>query len=229
MVRLRTLLLAAVPAVAAAAVVRHLRGAHSHHDGDLLVGNPRFYDIATRVAMRGFYRGVAADVAAATRTGARVLEVGCGPGHLALRLAHDHNLDVTGVDLDPPMIELAREQSETMSWTGDAPRPTFRVGDAAALPFPYGSFDVVVSTLSMHHWADPAAGLSEVGRVLRPGGHALIWDLRPRSRLHADVPDPVEHLGDSRLRVIDATPWSWPWRFRATQRVELTSDAPAPS
>ncbi|HKQ18059.1 MAG TPA: methyltransferase domain-containing protein, partial [Solirubrobacterales bacterium] len=42
-----------------------------------------------------------------------------------------------------------------------------------------GSFDVVVSTLSLHHWSDPAAVFAEIGRVLRPGGVALVYDLRP--------------------------------------------------
>jgi SAM-dependent methyltransferase len=50
---------------------------------------------------------------------------------------------------------------------------------AASLPFPDGSFNLVVSTLSMHHRALPTAGLAEIGRVLRPGGRALIWDFRP--------------------------------------------------
>jgi ubiquinone/menaquinone biosynthesis C-methylase UbiE len=52
----------------------------------------------------------------------------------------------------------------------------------AALTFPDRSFDLVVSTLSMHHWADPAAGLAEIGRVLRPDARALIWDFRPGGR-----------------------------------------------
>jgi ubiquinone/menaquinone biosynthesis C-methylase UbiE len=109
-------------------------------------------------------------------------------------------------------------------------RPSFLVGDAAALAFPDGSFDLVVSTLSLHHWADPAAGLAEIGRVLRPGGRALIWDLRPDGRLHpfgpahAHTPDPVDHLGGAPLRVVEATPWPWPWRLTLTQRLELVRD-----
>jgi SAM-dependent methyltransferase len=81
----------------------------------------------------------------------------------------------------------------------DQRRPTFLVGDVAALAFLNGSFDLVVSTLSMHHWADPTAGLAEIGRVLRPDARALIWDFRPGVRphlfgpRHAHLPDPVEH------------------------------------
>jgi ubiquinone/menaquinone biosynthesis C-methylase UbiE len=51
------------------------------------------------------------------------------------------------------------------------------VGDVAALPFGEASFDVVVSTLSAHNWPDPAAGLAELYRVLRPGGVAWVYDL----------------------------------------------------
>ena len=46
--------------------------------------------------------------AVAAPDGARVLEVGCGPGHLSIRLARHHGLDVTGLDLDPAMVERAR-------------------------------------------------------------------------------------------------------------------------
>jgi len=90
------------------------------------------------------------------------------------------------------------------------------------MPFADGSFDLVISTLSMHHWADPTAGLAEIGRVLRPGARALVWDFRPGVwRLHTDVPDPIEHTQGSPLRVVGATPWRWPWRFNLIQRTEL--------
>jgi len=105
---------------------------------------------------------------------------------------------------------------------GDARRPSFLVGDVASLAFPDGSFDLVVSTLSMHHWADPTAGLAEIGRVLRPGGRALVWDFRAGPvPLHGHLPDPVEHAHGSPLHVVDATPWRWPWRFNLIRRIEL--------
>jgi len=90
---------------------------------------------------------------------------------------------VTGLDLDSAMISRARANADRPGG-GHQPRPSLLVGDVAALAFPDRSFDLVVSTLSMHHWADPTAGLAEIGRVLRPGARALIWDFRPGVRPH---------------------------------------------
>ncbi|MFN2557890.1 MAG: class I SAM-dependent methyltransferase [Nitriliruptorales bacterium] len=224
--RRRTVVILLGTVAAAVAVRRHGRHAHSGRKvpGGLLVSDVGFYDAGTRMLLGSFYRGIAADVVAVA-DGVRVLEVGCGPGHLTIRLAREHGFDVTGLDLDPAMIERARANADR-SRDGAQRRPTFLVGDVASLAFPDGSFDLVVSTLSMHHWDDPRAGLAEIGRVLRPDGRALVWDLRPGLvPFHAHVLDPVQHTQDSPLRVLNVTPWQWPWRFRLTQRIELV---PAP-
>jgi len=230
MARARTfviLLGAAVAAGAAGAVARHVRGALTGRTvpGGILIGNAVVYDaLSHRLLLGSLFKRIAADVAAVVPAGARVLEVGCGPGRLSIRLAREHGLDVTGLDLDPAMIERARANAERPG-DGDERRPSFVVGDVASLAFPDGSFDLVVSTLSMHHWADPAAGLAELGRVLRPGGRALVWDLRPGIvPFHRHVPDPIENAQDSSLQVARATPWRWPWRFTPTQRIELVRD-----
>jgi ubiquinone/menaquinone biosynthesis C-methylase UbiE len=199
--------------------------------GGILIGDAAAYDaLSHRLLLGSLFEGIAADVAAAAPDGARVLEVGCGPGHLSNRLTRQRGLEVTGLDLDPAMIERARANADHAGH-GDEPRASFLVGDVAALPFPDGSFDLVVSTLSMHHWADPTAGLAEIGRVLRPGGRALVWDFRRGFiPFHAHLPDPVEHTHGAPLRVVSATPWRWPWRFHLTQRIELVrADGSTPS
>jgi SAM-dependent methyltransferase len=217
-------LLGAVAAAAAGvAVVRHWHGTSNGRRvmGGTLIGNAVAYDEMSRLVLGSFFGPIAADIAAAAPDGARVLEVGCGPGHLSIRLARQHGLDVTGLDLDPAMIERARANADR-SEDGDERWPSFLVGDVAALPFPDESFDLVVSTMSMHHWADPTAGMAEIDRVLRPGASALIWDFRPGFQpFHGDLPDPVEHTHGAPLRVVGATPWQWPWRFNLTQRIEL--------
>jgi SAM-dependent methyltransferase len=215
-------------AAAGVAVVRHGRGTAMGRrvPGGILIRDAAVYDTLSRFLLGPFVGRIAADVAAVAPDGAKVLEVGCGPGHLSIRLAGRHGLEVTGLDLDPAMIERARANVDRLGdW--DERRPLFLVGDVASLAFPDGSFDLVVSTLSMHHWADPAAGLAEIARVLRPGGRALVWDFRPGVRphpfgpRHAHLPDPVDHIHGAPLGVVNATPWRWPWRFRLTQRIEL--------
>jgi SAM-dependent methyltransferase len=228
MIRPRNLAILAGAAAATVAVMRHGRRAARGHTaaGDILIGHAGVYDALSWLLLGPLYRRIAADVAAAAPVGAPVLEVGCGPGHLSIRLARRHGLEVTGLDLDPAMIARARTNTDRAGNRGGR-RPSFLVGDVAALAFPDGSFDLVVSTLSMHHWADPTAGLAEIGRVLRPGARALIWDFRPGVRphpfgpRHAHIPDPVDHTHGSRLRLVKATPWSWPWRIQLTQRIEL--------
>lgn len=123
------------------------------------------------------YRGVAKDVVAElaarglTRK-ATILDLGCGPGDLALELAHRlRDARVVGLDLSPSMMQLASRHATTDG------RLRFIVGKAEALPMADESVDLVVSTLSLHHFAAPGAAFAEISRVLRPGGVALIYDI----------------------------------------------------
>lgn len=220
----RRALLILFGAAAAIAITRHgLRAGGGHREtSGMLVRDAGAYNAFSRRVLGSFFRRIAEDVAEAAPEGARILEVGCGPGHLSIQLARRHALDMTGIDLDPAMIEQARANAIRVD-DFDEQRPSFQVDDVGDLSFPDETFDLVVSTLSMHHWADPTAGLSEIGRVLKPGGRALIWDLRPGIwPLHRRIPDPVEHAQDSRLRVVEATPWLLPWKLGLTRRIELT-------
>jgi SAM-dependent methyltransferase len=221
MPRRRTAAIMIGGALASAAILRHTRGpAGLEAPGGIVMGDAAGYDWLSRILLGPFYASVAADIAAAAPAGARVLDVGCGPGHLVNRLARDHDLEATGLDLDPAMIE--RASANAGQTVATERRPTFVVGSVDALPFPNGSFDLVVSSLSMHHWADVTAGEAEIGRVLRPGGRALVWDIRPGVvPLHHHQPDPLEKVAGPALRLVTATPWRWPWRLALTQRIEL--------
>jgi SAM-dependent methyltransferase len=129
--------------------------------------------------------------------GPEILDLGCGPGDLAEMLAvRLPRARIVGLDLSTSMIELARSKDARGG------RLRFEVGDASSLPFETGSFDFVVSTLSLHHWADPAAGFAEISRVLRPGGMAAVYDLRLLTVPAEDVPVMARRAGLelSRLR-----------------------------
>ena len=106
----------------------------------------------------------------------RGLDVGCGPGKLALLMAsRSPALTVVGIDTSAEMVRLARENARL---AGEADRVAFQTGSAEQIPFPDASFDVVVSTLSLHHWDDPIAALREIQRVTKPFGRYYVLDLR---------------------------------------------------
>ena len=215
--------LVALSVTASIALTRLARRVASGHavPGGVLMGDAARYDIVSRLVFRPMFRRIAADVAATAPTDARVLEVGCGPGLLSTELAAVHDLEVTGLDLDPAMIELAAANA-ARSAVGGARQAAFVVGDVAALPFEDGSFDLVVSTFSMHHWSDRAGAMAEIARVLAPGGRALIWDLKPGALpFHPKVHDAAEVIPLSSLTPASVTEWRWPGRLTFTRRIEL--------
>lgn len=101
----------------------------------------------------------------------RVLDMGCGAGHTALALA-PKAAAVVAVDVTPEMVALTAQLAQERGLTN----VEVRQADVAALPFEDGSFDLVTSRLSAHHYADPQQALSEAARVLKPGGKLLLID-----------------------------------------------------
>jgi SAM-dependent methyltransferase len=135
----------------------------------------RFGRAAAAYAVSPVHRGgpdLDALVAAAALTGReRVLDLGCGPGHAAARLA-PQAAEVVALDLTEAMLETGRALAAERGLAN----LRFERGDAARLSFPDASFDRVTSRHSAHHYSDPRAVLREVARVLRPGGSFLLVD-----------------------------------------------------
>jgi len=102
------------------------------------------------------------------------LDVGCGTGVLAQRLA-DAGWEMSGVDPSQGMLDVASQR---------APSVTTARGSGTELPFDDDSFDLVLTVATLHHIAEPAdvhATLGEMARVTRPGGSVLVWDHNPRN------------------------------------------------
>jgi SAM-dependent methyltransferase len=100
--------------------------------------------------------------------GAHVLDVGCGPGIWTRELAR-RGYRTSAIDLTGTAVALARKSMELFGLEAD-----IREGDAENLPFPDESFDGVVSHGVIHHTPDTARCVSEMARVLRPGGVAVV-------------------------------------------------------
>ena len=107
--------------------------------------------------------------------GGRLLEIGCSMGTDLLQLAR-RGFQVTGIDLTEAGIELARSRFDMYGLDGE-----LRVSDAETLDFPDDTFDVVYSFGVLHHTVDTEKSISEVRRVLRPGGKAVIMLYHRRS------------------------------------------------
>jgi len=115
--------------------------------------------------------------------GDSVLDVGCGPGSVTIpaKLCTGSNGHTAGIDPSPEMIGVARRKAAHQNLEID-----FRVGVIEALPYPEASFDVVTSSLMIHHLPGDLKlrGLTETYRVLKPGGRLLIADfMRPTASL----------------------------------------------
>ncbi|HVL06434.1 MAG TPA: methyltransferase domain-containing protein [Acidimicrobiales bacterium] len=127
------------------------------------------------------------------RTGDRVLEVACGTGILARRLAGTAGANgrITGVDVNPAMLDVAR----TLAASG-AP-VEYRQGDGTALDLPRATFDAVYCQQGLQFFPDRAAGAREMRRVLRDGGRAVVatWRGLDHHPLYAALADAEEpHL-----------------------------------
>jgi ubiquinone/menaquinone biosynthesis C-methylase UbiE len=104
-----------------------------------------------------------------SRASGEVLEVAVGTGRNFP--FYPQGVRLTGIDLSPAMLEIARNRADELDLDAD-----LREGDAQELPFPDASFDTVVCTLSLCSIPDDRRAIAEMKRVLRPGGRLLLLD-----------------------------------------------------
>lgn len=156
-----------------------------HHDDDhdprtpgIVLHGGRHYEAFTGIFFLGRRRHVYTRLASLSgaRTGDRVLDVGCGTGYFTRAMADVVGCDGTavGIDASADMLEHARQITRVDNCT-------FSEGLAESLEAADGSYDVVVTSLMIHHLPEDLRGraIAEMFRVLRPGGRILVADFRP--------------------------------------------------
>ncbi len=190
----------------------------------ITIGTPRLYDLSAALLPGGRRRSYRRLLAAAdVRPASRVLDVGCGPGYFARMLAGAVGPQgaVVGIDAAPEMTAYASRKARGLA------NCRFQPGTAESLAFPDAAFDVVVSSLVMHHLPEQGRlrAVREMRRVLRPGGTLLLADFQVPERglwrvvasltghaggMQREVPrlEPlVSEAGFTGLRSGDAPPW----------------------
>lgn len=105
--------------------------------------------------------------------GASVLEVAPGPGYFAIELARLGKYRITGLDISQTFVGIARRNAQDAGVQID-----FQRGNASKMPFDDDTFDLIACRAAFKNFSEPIGALREMRRVLRPGGKALIIDLR---------------------------------------------------
>lgn len=113
--------------------------------------------------------------AAAVRPGDAVLDVACGTGDLSQALAATAASKVVGLDFTPAMLDHARRKQRDLA-RAQSEKLSYVEGDAQALPFADGSFDVVTIAFGIRNVESPSRALAEFHRVLRPGGRLVVLE-----------------------------------------------------
>jgi ubiquinone/menaquinone biosynthesis C-methylase UbiE len=131
------------------------------------------------------FRREARDAARGLESGSHVLEVAPGPGYFAIELAKNGSYHIVGLDISESLLKIATDNARKAGALVE-----FRHGNASSMPFDSDSFDFIYCRAAFKNFSQPVAALSEMHRVLKPGGKAVIVDLRkdvPISEVHAAI------------------------------------------
>jgi ubiquinone/menaquinone biosynthesis C-methylase UbiE len=152
----------------------------------------RWYTRTRRNDMEDFRRQ-AKSVSARLRPGCDVLEVAPGPGFFAIELAKLGDFKITGIDASRTFVNIATENARCARAKID-----FRLGNASSMPFGDESFDFIYCSAAFKNFSEPVKAIDEMHRVLRPGGEAIIGDLRKDASFD-EIDSYVNQSGRSRL------------------------------
>lgn len=158
-------------------------GRMTHDSGGLVLRWAAPYDLLLWFLMRGKEQKFRERLLqmARLRSGESVLDIGCGTGTLAITIKKQfgHSVLVSGIDASRQMIARAKGKAAKADVSVD-----FRENSAAALPFPNGQFDVVFSTMMLHHLGPKLRRecANEVRRVLKPEGRWFVVDFEGSAR-----------------------------------------------
>jgi ubiquinone/menaquinone biosynthesis C-methylase UbiE len=174
----------------------------------------RWYASLTHKSLDRFI-SLARRVAKEVPRGSSVLDVAPGPGYFAVELAKLGGYQITGLDISRTFVEIARSHAARAGVEVD-----FRQGNASHMPFEDSMFDFLVCSAAFKNFTDPLQALEEMHRVLRPGGRALIIDLRKDAPRHS-INEAVDemHVGAINSVITKAT-----FRFMLLKRAYTKSD-----
>lgn len=128
---------------------------------------------ANTAEMMNQYVELADRIAGELAPGSSVLEVAPGPGYFSIELARRGNYSITGLDLSHTFVEMAAKRAAQAGV-----KTRFVQGSASNMPLQANSFDFLLCRAAFKNFGQPVAALREMCRVLKPGGRALIIDLR---------------------------------------------------
>jgi ubiquinone/menaquinone biosynthesis C-methylase UbiE len=149
----------------------------------------RWYDNNTRKHRLAEMKAYAKEVAKHIQDGCSVLEIAPGPGYLAIELAKLGKFKIIGLDISKDFVHIARRNAKEVGVEVE-----FRQGSVADIPFPDNTFDFIICTAAFKNFKEPFKALSQMYRVLRSGGAALIIDMN-RNASNQQIEDYTKNMG----------------------------------
>jgi ubiquinone/menaquinone biosynthesis C-methylase UbiE len=161
------------------------------------------------------YKEAARGVAAELADGSRVLEVAPGPGYFAVELAKLGSFHIVGLDISQTFVRIATDNARNAGVDVE-----FCHGNASSMPFDSESFDFVYCRAAFKNFSEPVQAINEMYRVLKPGGTAVIVDLRKDTSAH-EIEVAVGEMG---LGLINSVLTKWIFKHSLLKRAYLQED-----